>query len=131
MTQEEAIAALKRMCAWDKTPTLSELDLQQIIVESKSLDRAGVQIDEDAYEETYDLNLAAQRAWQMKAGNTAHIVNFSSDGERWDTGSVMKHCLRMADEYGRRRTMAFTQDENGLTNGLYPWQIANMRELEP
>jgi len=124
MTAAEALAELKFLCSPDTTPTLTDGELEAILGRVKAVDYEGRTIDHDDWEETYDLNLAAQRAWQMKAGKATALVNFSSDGERYDRESIHKHCLTMANEYARKRMANLNADPRS-TKGLLPWQIAN------
>lgn len=137
MTAAQALEELKALCAWDKTPSIEEGRLQAILTNSRVVDGNGYAPSDDEWgsptgdpattpDGAYDMNLAAQRAWQEKAGNAAHCTDFTSDGESKDRSQILKHCLTMADEYKRRRASSLAStDAQGRSLALLPWQIGN------
>jgi hypothetical protein len=122
MDFSEALDELKALCQWDATPALTVEDLTRILNAAKVLDDDGYAPVDTEYTNTFDMNLAVQRAWQRKAGKAAHMVDFGSDGERFSRSQVIDNCLRMAREYGRRRATGIHAPSATQANGLLPFQ---------
>lgn len=53
---------------------------------------------------TWDLEAAAAKGWELKAGKAAEDFPFTTDAQTFERHKVMDHCERMAQNY-RRRTV--------------------------
>jgi len=53
---------------------------------------------------TWDLNAAAAKGWELKAGKAAGRFDFGTDGQTFQRSQVVAHCNRMAGIYRRKVT---------------------------
>lgn len=102
MTEQEALARLRRMVDADSEPTLSDEDLLDCLERSKVVDSNGLPPSDPDWEPTWQLALGAVEGWMRKAGKLAGAYNVRVDGAQFDRGQMHEHCLRMADYYRRR-----------------------------
>jgi len=51
---------------------------------------------------TWNLNAAAAKAWQVKAGKVASRYNFTSDGQMFERAQMLGHCRTMEKSYRRK-----------------------------
>jgi len=51
---------------------------------------------------TWDLNAAAAKAWQVKAGKAAGRYNFTTDGQMFQRAQILGHCRAMEKSYRRK-----------------------------
>jgi hypothetical protein len=72
---------LREMVAYDSEPLLSEAELWSLLEQARRADSLGVAPGESAWVPTYNLNSAAARGWEMKAGKCAGEYQFETDGQ--------------------------------------------------
>lgn len=104
------LARFKRLVAWDKEPTLTEGELEEILETYLCVDANGVlpsDGDED-YVPTYKIDLAAAEAWDVKAARATELISTDLDGDRMSSDQVFAHCERMARKYRRRTASSVT-----------------------
>jgi hypothetical protein len=53
---------------------------------------------------TWDLNAAAARGWELKAGKAAGRFDFGTDGQTFQRSQIIAQCNRMAGIYRRKIT---------------------------
>jgi hypothetical protein len=93
---------LQEMTAADSEPLLSEAELWSLFEQARRADQWGVAPDDASWEPTYDLNAAACRGWEMKAGKVAGEFQFETDGQVFMRHQKHRMCLEMADRYKRK-----------------------------
>ena len=57
----------------------------------------------------YDLRSAAAEIWRTKAGQTAKLFNFSTDGHSLSREQYFEHCIRMVDFWESRAGATVTE----------------------
>lgn len=88
---------LERAVQWDQKPTLTEAEVDDLLVLAMSQDDGG----NDQYTGT-DLNGAASQGWTWKAGKVAGDFTVAlTDGLKFNREQVHAHCLQMASDYLR------------------------------
>jgi hypothetical protein len=92
---------LKQMTAWSADPTLSEDDLNELLVAAALEDAAGLAPLNEEWTPTYDLNAAAVAGWLIKAGRAAATVDEPTAGVV--TSKVFDNCRTMAMIYAGKR----------------------------
>lgn len=102
MLKEVAIARLTRMAAADVEPQLDALDLEYLLAMSRLVDEFGRSAEDPDWIGTWNLNRAAAKAWEMKAGKCSDKFNFSSDVNSFQRTQVFDHCIKMADRFGKK-----------------------------
>lgn len=102
MSKEVMIARLTRMVAIDVDPRLDALDLELLLQECRKVDSYGRSWTDVDWEPTYNLNLAASKGWDIKAGKCSNRFNFSSDVNSMQREQVFNHCIKMSDRYRNR-----------------------------
>ena len=90
---------LKKMTAWDIAPTLSDDELDQILVPCCLMDKNGLPPTDPGWTPTYDLNAAAAAAWLVKAARAAATVEVDPPGSGIVTSKVFENCRAMARIY--------------------------------
>lgn len=99
----EQIERLRMMAAATSDPVLSEDELLDVLARNGLVDDDGREPQDDEWVPTYALGAAAQDAWLLKAGKVAHRVTASDGALNVTRSDLHKHCLAMAELYGRRR----------------------------
>lgn len=102
MTEEEALERLERLVLSDEDPALDSGQLDDCLTYARRPDAEDRDVNDDAWEPTWDLDAAAAEGWRRKAGLAASRFNFAEDSQRFDRAQVYAHCLQMANEYARR-----------------------------
>lgn len=98
----EPIDKLKQLTAWDIEPTLTEADMNELLAIAALKDADGLPPVDEEWTPTYDLNTAAAKAWLIKAGRAAAMVDAPEAG--MVTSKVFDNCRAMARIYASRRT---------------------------
>jgi len=93
-TEQEAMAELEGLVAYNAEPTLSYPELQRLLAGARRADRSGRAPADEGWEGAWDLNAAAARGWEMKAGKAAEY-----QGEE---RTISQHCATMADRFASR-----------------------------
>lgn len=101
MTEAEARARLERMVAPDMAPTLATEDIDDLMVGARRPDTSGLLPSDAEWTPTWDLDAAAARGWEIKAGLAAGDYNFAASGQRFDRSQVHDACMKMAALYTR------------------------------
>jgi hypothetical protein len=96
---ETAKDKLKKMTAWDVGPTLSDGEIDELLVPASVADPAGLPPDDIDWIPTYDLNAAAADGWLIKAGRAASLVEVDPPGSGIYTSKVFENCRAMARIY--------------------------------
>lgn len=102
LTKAEAKALLSREVPVAQPPVLDDADLEDLVAQMVTLDAEGRWPTEADWEESYDrtqLNFAAYKAWDRKAGRVANLETFTADGATHNAGELHKQCLRMKRQY--------------------------------
>ena len=95
---------LKRITAWDASPTLSEDDLDSALVAAALADKDGLKPTDGGWKPTYDLNAAAASAWLVKAARASPLTEIDPPGSGIVTAKVFDNCRAMARVYAAKRT---------------------------
>lgn len=96
MTQSEALTRLQVLSQWQTHPTLSATELGVCLMQAKYGDAA------------WDLNVAAQQAWLLKAGKASDHHGTTVNSRRFDAQQIHTNCLAMAETYRKRIVGTFT-----------------------
>ena len=105
MDAGRAQALLENMVAWDQLPTLTAVQVLDLLALASRVDVDGLTPGDDAWTPTYDLNAAAAEGWRWKAAAVAGQFDFVTDSQRFNRSQVVEMCLEMSDRY-RRRVLA-------------------------
>jgi hypothetical protein len=101
MTEAEAYARLERLVAPTIEPTLSTVEVQDLLASARRPDGDGVAPSEAAWVPTWDLDAAAADGWEIKAGRAAAGYDFGEDSQRFNRSQVHAQCMAMARLYRR------------------------------
>lgn len=94
---------LQSMTAASTEPTLSEAELDELLVMSALPDVDGALPTDDDWVPTYDLNRGAAEGWRWKAAKVATHFDFSQpEGQNLSRSQKHKAMLEMADRYAKR-----------------------------
>jgi hypothetical protein len=96
---ESAKDKLKRMTAWDVEPTLTDGEIDELLIPCCLVDKDGLTPSDPEWTPTYDLNLAAANGWLIKAGRAAALVEVEPPGSGLFTSKVFDNCRAMARIY--------------------------------
>lgn len=102
MTETEARDLIEAMTAWDSVPTLTEDQVDLLVVRARRSDSDGLVPSDTGWAGTYDLNAAAAEGWRWKAGKVAGDFTFASDGQSFNRADMVKACMDMAATYRNR-----------------------------
>ena len=97
------IAKLRRMIAEPTANPYTDEILTGILEKYPVPDAEGHFPDDDDWEATYDLNMAAADVWQEKAAALAQFYDFSADGGSYKRSQQQEQALKQASYYQRRR----------------------------
>ena len=97
---------LKKLTAWDVEPTLTDAELDELLIPCCLMDKAGnAPVDPD-WTPTYDLNLSASNGWLIKAARAAAMVEVDPPGSGIMTSKVFENCRAMARIYRAKVRLA-------------------------
>lgn len=103
LTEAEARARLQRMVSADCEPTLSDVEVDDLLVLAKRTDQYGVEPRYAAsWTPTWELNAVAAEGWRTKMGKAASATDFSMDGVSYTRDQLLAHCERMVAQYEGR-----------------------------
>lgn len=103
---ETAKDTLKKMTAWDVEPTLTDEELDEILIPCCVMDKDGLPPSDPSWTPTYDLNSAAAAAWLVKAARAAATVEVDPAGSGLFTSKVFENCRAMARIYRAKCRLA-------------------------
>lgn len=83
---------------------LSDGDLDTCLRDAAVPDSDGRTVDDPDWAGAWDMDYAAGRAWDLKAGRVATDFTFSADDASYSKDTVMAKCLAMAQTYYGRTT---------------------------
>jgi hypothetical protein len=89
------------MTAWDREPTLSTDELEELLEQFRTTDTNGLAPGEDGWEPTYNFRAAAAEGWRWKAGRAAELQSTDLDGDRMSANQIFDHCQEMIKIYSR------------------------------
>ena len=87
-------------------PTLSPTELDALLDTYAMADEQGLAPDELGWVGTWDIRAAARRAWLLKAGKVAGLVNITSDGQQTSYSDLHEHCLAQAKLYATHGSLS-------------------------
>lgn len=102
MTEEQALARLQRMVAYDSDPVLTAEEVEDLLALSAVADADGLAPTDTGWTPTWDLHRGAAEGWRWKAAKAASRFQFSADGASFNRQQVIEHCERMSAQYRRR-----------------------------
>lgn len=108
MTRADAKLRLQNMTAYDEDPILEDGDLEQLLDDSRLTDVNGVIPGATGWVETFDLNYAASKGWDLKAGKCANRFRFEEDNQVFHRNQIHDHCVAMSKRYGRGAVLVAT-----------------------
>ena len=103
---ETAKDKLKKMTAWDVDPTLSEDELDELLIPCCLVDHSGLAPTDPGWTPTYDINAAAAAGWLIKAARAAALVEIDPPGSGIFTSKVFDNCRTMARIYKAKCRLA-------------------------
>lgn len=116
MDEGTAQDRLESMVAKDDVPTLSDLQIYELLNLARRPDSDGLLPSDENWTGTYDLNAAAAEGWRWKAAKVAGKFGFSSDGQTFNREQIHKACLAMAATYSKRKVGSIP-----LVDGTLAW----------
>ncbi|HYJ92166.1 MAG TPA: hypothetical protein VEV84_12710 [Pyrinomonadaceae bacterium] len=96
---ETAQDRLKKMAAADVEPTLTDDEIDALLVPCCLKDKEGRAPTDIDWTPTYDLNSAAASAWMIKAARASATVEVDPPGSGIFTSKVFENCRAMARIY--------------------------------
>ena len=99
---------LKKMTAWDTAPTLTDGELDELLIPCCLRDRDGLSPSDPDWTPTYDLNMAAANGWLIKAARASALVEVDPPGSGVFTSKVFDNCRAMARIYRARIQLDIT-----------------------
>lgn len=91
---------LAQLVAAGVAPTLTDGQLDDILIRARRPDVDGLLPSDADWTPTYDFNAAASEGWELKAG-LAVTFDFTAHGQTFDRSQVQEQCLAMASRYRR------------------------------
>lgn len=101
MTETEAADRLSSMVAAESAPTLTLVEVDDLLRGARRADGDGYEIADVGWTPTWDLNAAAAEGWRRKAGKVAGEFTFNADGGSFNRAEQYRACLDMAKSYSR------------------------------
>lgn len=108
---------LKRALDWDATPTLTEDDIDDVILMAARVDEFGFPPTDPMWEETFDFDLAAYEGWGRKAAKAASMVDFTADDTSIKRSQYLQFCKDMQQRYASRMSYSMTVGRNRVGVG--------------
>lgn len=102
MTESEARALLKLMTSASTEPKLTDDEINLILSTAKLSDTEGRAPSDAEWEPTWDLNRAAARGWDIKAGRASDHHAVTINGRVFSAQQVYEHCEEQARKYRKR-----------------------------
>lgn len=96
---------LKLMIASDVEPTVSDDEVDQLMVDACRPDGSGVMPTGEGWVPTYDLNAAAAAGWLIKAARASTLTEVSPPGSGIVTSKVFENCRAMARIYASKKAV--------------------------
>ena len=93
---------LKKLTAWDVAPELTDVEIDELLLQGAVADKEGTGPASEEWDPTYDLNSAAAAGWLIKAGRAASTTETEPDSVSV-TSRVFANCLRMSRIYSAKR----------------------------
>lgn len=103
---------LERMLAPTLAPVLTEADIDDLMIQARSLDINGLNWADDDWIPTWSMSAlwaAASTGWEIRASRCFNNIDFAEDGQRFNASQRFSQSLEMAKLY-RRGT-------SGVANG--------------
>ncbi len=100
---ETPIEKLKKMTAWDSEPSLTLIELEEILSQSSLADPEGIAPESENWTPTYSMNSAAASAWLIKAGRASSLTEIDPPGSGIVTSKIFENCRAMARLYSAKR----------------------------
>lgn len=108
---------LKMMTAWDKVPTLSNTEVQDILDQFAKADADGLAPTDEDWTPTYAMRAAARQGWVIKMGKASELQSTDLDGDRMSANQIFAQCERMVRKYSSTGSPAMgTTVSTGETN---------------
>ena len=85
---------------------MTETEIDELLLQSETVDAEGNAPTSEDWSPTYDLNAAAAAGWMIKAGRAANTTETEPDSLQV-TSRIFENCLRMARLYGGKRAATF------------------------
>lgn len=101
MSAADAKAQVELFTSASEDPVLSSGDLDTLVANAKTIDAEGRAPTDADWVETYDVYAAVAAGWRVKAGKAAGRYTFQTGQMRENESDLHKHCLAMAEYYGR------------------------------
>jgi hypothetical protein len=105
---ETAQEKLKKMTASDVAPTLTDDEIDEILIPCCLVDAAGNTPTAIGWTPTYDLNAAAATGWMIKAARAAATVEVDPPGSGLFTSKVFENCRAMGRIYRAKCRLAIS-----------------------
>jgi len=99
---------LKKMTAWDVEPTLTDGELDELLIPCCLKDKTALVPSDPSWTPTYDLNLAAANGWLIKAARASSLVEVDPPGSGIMTSKVFDNCRAMARIYRAKCRLAIS-----------------------
>ena len=87
---------LKKLTAWETSPTLSDGEIDELLDAAGVMDAAGAAPGSEGWLATYDLNAAAAAGWLLKAARASALTEAGAEGSGIVTSKVFDNCRAMA-----------------------------------
>jgi hypothetical protein len=102
MNATQARARLERMLQWQSAPALSADEVTDLLDLARVADVWGAAPDDQGWEPTWDLRLAAAEGWDRKAGKVAASFDASAGEADAKRSQMFAMCREQAASYRRR-----------------------------
>jgi hypothetical protein len=110
MDRATAKLRLQNMTAYDEDPVLADADLEGLLDDCRLTDSAGLLPDDPDWDPTWDLNFAASKGWDLKAGRVSGRFRFEEDNQVFHRNQIFDHCQAMSKRYGRGAVLVLTKE---------------------
>jgi hypothetical protein len=104
---------LKRMTAWANEPTLSQEEIDELLVMFSKADADGYVPSDGDWTPTYNLRAAAAEGWRFKAAKASELISSDLDGDRMSANQLFEHCQRMIKTYAASASVQITTPNTG------------------
>lgn len=105
MNIADAALRLKRLCAAEVEPILSDSTVNQLLQDARIADSDGNLPGSTDWVETYDLYRAVAEGWSYKAAQVAADYTFAIDGQSFSRAQTFAH-FREREAFFRKRSRA-------------------------
>jgi hypothetical protein len=118
MTALEARDQLAMLAQAKANPTLCPPELDYCLARARVCDPHGNAPTSPDWCGTWNFNLAAREAWELKANKCANYHDVTIDGRTFAAEQVFKHCQAQADRYRKRLAGTIQYDADWWDGGL-------------